>query len=112
MTFDVTANFTGGATDADDAARNFLVVAELPVGVIPLDVAPPAGWSCQVEQNPVNKVTCVGDLTTGSNTASFTVHVYVTAQGETITATAHADPDDRIVETDPNNNISSASTGV
>jgi len=112
MTFQVSAAFGSGATDAADAPRSFVVVAELPVGVIPLNVAPPSGWTCQVEQNPVNKVTCVGDLTTGTTSASFEVHVYVTAQDETITATVHADPDDRIVETDPNNNTNSASTGV
>ena len=112
MTFGVSASFGSGATDAVDAPRGFVVIAELPIGVIPLDVAPPAGWTCQVEQNPVNKVTCIGDLTTGTTSASFTVHVYVTAQGEDITATAHADPAGQIVETDENNNVSSDSTGV
>jgi uncharacterized repeat protein (TIGR01451 family) len=110
MTFGVTATFDGGATDEADAPKNFLVIAELPIGVIPLNVQGPAeGWSCQVEQNPVNKVTCVGSLSTGTATASFTVHVYVTSQGDPITATVHADPDDRIVETDPDNNIKQSS---
>ncbi|MQA25650.1 MAG: DUF11 domain-containing protein [Micromonosporaceae bacterium] len=98
-------------------ARNFLVVLELPVGVIPLNVNPPAGWTCQIEENPISKVTCVGDLDATPDT--FTVRVYTTAQGETVTATAIADPDNRIVEgteavPDPaeTNNTSKDSKGV
>lgn len=105
MTFSVAATFAAGATDQADAPSNFVLVAELPIGVIPLDVQAPAGWTCQVEQNPVNKVTCVGSLTTGTTSASFTVHVYVTSQGDPITATVSADPDSRIVETAEDNNI-------
>jgi uncharacterized repeat protein (TIGR01451 family) len=105
MTFSVTATFAAGATDQADAPVNFTLIAELPIGVIPLNVQAPAGWTCQVEQNPVNKVTCVGSLTTGTASANFTVHVYVTSQGDPITATIYADQDDQIVETAESNNI-------
>lgn len=103
MTFGVKATYTAGADF--DKPRNFVVVAELPIGVIPLNVsASIAGWTCQVEQNPVNKVTCTGSLTSADE-VTFTVHVYVTSQGDTNTASAHADPDGRVVEIDDNNNI-------
>lgn len=119
INFTVTANYANDADNTKDATgvdapQNFVVVAELPIGVIPLDVEimnPPVDivWSCQIEQNPVNKVTCTGSLAFtsagGSQPQGFHVHVYTTAQGEEIHATVVADPDGRIVETNDNNNI-------
>jgi uncharacterized repeat protein (TIGR01451 family) len=115
MTFKVKAAYAAGAGQFD-APTNFVVVAELPVGVIPLDVEVPANWICQIEQNPVNKVTCTGrlDFTSagGDTEVEFKVRIYTTAQGETIHATVVADPDGRIVETSEGNNTHTASAGV
>jgi uncharacterized repeat protein (TIGR01451 family) len=109
MNFKVKADYT--AASLVDAPQNFVVVAELPVGVIPLDVQVPTtqtGWTCQIEQNPVNKVTCTGriDFTTTDDEKeiTFNVHIYTTAQGEPIHANVVADPDGRIVENNETNN--------
>jgi len=81
------------------AANNFVVVIELPVGVIPLDLnSVPSGWTCQIEENPINKVTCVGSMTAGETTKNFAVKTYVT--GSSITANGTVDPDNRIIEND------------
>jgi len=107
MTFKAKADYTGASNI--DAPQNFVVVAELPVGVIPLDVQAPEFWTCQVEQNPVNKVTCTGriefDSQDGEKEVTFGVHIYTTAQGEPIHASVVADPDGRIVERDEGNNV-------
>ena len=91
------------ATNAGtSAATNVKLVVEMPVGVIPQNLGTiPAGWSCQIEENPINKVTCHGDLAGGA-TASFNVTTYVTAT--TITANAFIDPDNTIVESNEGNN--------
>lgn len=88
------------------AANNFVVVIELPVGVIPLDMnSVPSGWTCQIEENPINKVTCVGSMAAGGSTANFAVKTYVT--GSSITANGTVDPDNRIIE---NNELDNTKT--
>lgn len=100
VSFDAKA--TGNA-----AASDVYVEVELPVGVIPQDMsAVHEGWSCQIEENPINKVTCHGDLDPGE-TASFTVDTYVTATSTT--ANAYIDPADTVVESAEGNNADSAS---
>lgn len=109
MTFKVKADYEN-AHDNVDPPKNFVVIAELPVGVIPLDVQAPEFWTCQIEQNPVNKVTCTGripfDTEDGEKEVTFGVHIYTTAQGpnENLHATVAADPDGRIVEISEDNN--------
>ena len=50
-----------------------------PVGTIPQNMSTvPSGWTCQIEENPINKVTCHGDLTKDS-AVTFKVDTYVTA---------------------------------
>ncbi len=84
------------------AATNVKLVVEMPVGVIPQNLGTiPAGWSCQIEENPINKVTCHGDLAAGA-TVNFDVTTFVTAT--TITANAFIDPDNTIVESNEANN--------
>jgi uncharacterized repeat protein (TIGR01451 family) len=84
------------------AATNVKLVVEMPVGVIPQNLGTiPAGWTCQIEENPINKVTCHGDLAGGA-TVNFNVTTFVTAT--TITANAFIDPDNTIVESNEGNN--------
>lgn len=91
----------------DAGAQGVYAEIELPVGVIPQDLSQVhEGWTCQIEENPINKVTCHGDLDPGE-TASFTVETYVTATSTT--ANAYVDPGNTVVETDESNNADSAS---
>jgi uncharacterized repeat protein (TIGR01451 family) len=88
----------GGAAGATDVYAEI----ELPVGVIPQNMSlVHPGWSCQIEENPINKVTCHGDLDPGEE-AKFKVDTFVTATSTT--ANAYVDPDDTVVETVENNN--------
>lgn len=83
----------------------FVVVMELPIGTIPLNMnTVPDGFSCQVEENPINKVTCVGSLA-GSGSANFAVKTYVT--GDSQTANGIVDPSNGVVESDETNNTRS-----
>jgi uncharacterized repeat protein (TIGR01451 family) len=89
------------------AANNFVVVIELPVGVIPLDLnSVPSGWTCQIEENPINKVTCVGSMAAGETAANFAVKTYVT--GSSTTANGTVDPDNRIIESNELDNTKSS----
>jgi len=82
------------------------VVANLPVGTIPLDVDSPDGWNCQIEENPINRVICTGSMTAGAN-ETFTVTTYVT--GDENNASAEIDPDNVYVEVDETNNFVASS---
>jgi uncharacterized repeat protein (TIGR01451 family) len=84
-----------------DAVTDVVFEVSLPQGVIPLDLTTPAGWSCQVESNPINKVTCHGNLA-GNDTKSFTERVYFT--DDDTHASGIVDPNDTIEETDETNN--------
>lgn len=91
-------------------ARRVLVVANFSSGTIHLNTAgTPSGWNCEVFQNPVNQVRCVGDLV-GASSATFTVHYFKTAD-ETINSFAEIDPDNTIVETEEFANNRADSTG-
>jgi uncharacterized repeat protein (TIGR01451 family) len=87
-----------------DPVNNVKVVFNLGVGAILLDASAPAGWSCQVFENPVNQAVCVG--TADSSAADFTVHYYRTSDNA-VHSTAVVDPDNTIVETNENNNTGS-----
>lgn len=98
--FEVRASGAAGAS-------NVYAEIELPVGVIPQDVSlVHQGWSCQIQENPINKVTCHGDLSPGEH-AKFKVETYVTATSTT--ANGYVDPANTVVETDENNNADSQS---
>ena len=65
VSWTITNTGTGGETEN---ANNVYVVVELPVGTIPQDMATvPNGWSCQIQENPINKVTCHGNLAGGGS---------------------------------------------
>ena len=94
--------FTGQRTGGFMTEAFVTIVAELPVGTIPLDVQAEAGWSCQIEENPINKVTCTGVMTAGAN-PSFTVTTYVT--GDDNNASVTIDPGNAYIEANENNNF-------
>ena len=59
--------FTATNTGDRGGQTNVYLVVEMPVGVIPQNMGTvPHGWTCQIEENPINKVTCHGDLAGGA----------------------------------------------
>ncbi len=103
-TITVTNNKIGpGAT-----AFNVKIVDPLPVGLIPLDISAEDGnFSCQLEENPVNTVTCVGDLESEDH-VTITILAFVTNGSGTIDNEACVDPDEIIDETNELNNCKHA----
>ena len=101
------ADYGGGAI-----AFNTKVVDYLPVGLIPLSVkADQSNMGCQIEENPVNLVTCVGDIEPGQPVV-ITVHVFITADGGPLDNEACVDPDDQIQETNELDNCRVKTTEV
>ena len=101
------ADYGGGAIAFDTK-----VVDYLPVGLIPLSVtASASNMGCQIEENPVNVVTCVGDLEPGQP-VTITIHVFITAEGGSLDNEACVDPDETIQETDELDNCRVKTTGV
>jgi uncharacterized repeat protein (TIGR01451 family) len=98
----------------------------MPVGLIPLAVdttpkngASPNNWACQISENPINVVDCVGDLnpTSGPNAAgdpnvvTITITVFVTAEsGRSLDNEACVDPNNTIVESEEHDNCSTFSS--
>jgi len=86
---------TQGVTDV-------VVRDPLPVGLIPLGVVVEEGdWTCQVFQNPVNLVECVGSLSAAGgdlDEVTIQIHVFITQDGGTLDNEACVDPDDDILE--------------
>lgn len=80
----------------------------LPVGLIPLAVSiepspSPDNWACQISQNPINLVECIGDLNP-NQTVTIKIDVFMTAEsGKSLQNEACVDPDDEIEEFDPGN---------
>ncbi len=77
----------------------------LPVGLIPLavDTGTDNNWACQVLENPINVVDCVGDLPP-TTPVTITITVFMTAEsGRSLDNEACVDPDDLIAEYDPGN---------
>ena len=100
-------------------ANDVLVVDPLPVGLIVLGsvVATPGNFTCTVQENPVNVVTCVGDLNGAGDPNNFdevtiTIPVFITASSGTLDNQACVDPDDTIVESNEDNNCSTNVTPV
>ena len=96
--------FTATRTGGFMTNATVTVVANLPVGTIPLDVDAETGWNCQIEENPINKVTCTGSMTAGA-TANFTVTTYVTGGSGQDNASSTIDPDNVYIEVDETNNF-------
>ncbi len=101
------ADYGGGAIAFDTKVVDFL-----PVGLIPLSVVSSASnMGCQIEENPVNLVTCVGDLEPGQP-VTITVHVFITAEGGSLDNEACVDPDETIQETNELDNCRVKTTDV
>jgi uncharacterized repeat protein (TIGR01451 family) len=99
------ADYGGGAI-----AFNTKVVDALPVGLIPLSVvADPSNMICQIQENPVNLVTCIGDVEPGKD-VTITVHVFITADGGKLDNEACVDPDHQVQETNELDNCKTKTT--
>jgi uncharacterized repeat protein (TIGR01451 family) len=102
------------------AAHGVLVTDPLPVGLIPLGsvTAEPGNFACQVLENPVNVVSCTGDLNgagdpNGFDKVTITIPVFITAEdGTTLDNQACVDPNNTIVESDESDNCSTNVTPV
>ena len=91
------------------------IVDPLPTGLIPLNVeADPGNFQCQILENPVNTVTCTGDLATGQS-VTVTISAFVTLESGTLDNEAcvntHFTPT-TVDETDLTDNCNHAITGV
>jgi uncharacterized repeat protein (TIGR01451 family) len=77
----------------------------LPVGLIPLaaeiDPGQENNWACQISQNPINVVDCVGDLAPDQS-VTIRIAVFMTAEtGKSLDNEACVDPRDLIEEFGP-----------
>ncbi len=118
-TYDITVT-----NDGTDPALGVQVHDPLPVGMIPLaaytDSPDQNNFACQVQQNPVNVVDCLGDLdgtvdhlATLTNTVVIHVQVFITAtDGTKLDNEACVDPSNKILESNELDNCSTASTVV
>jgi uncharacterized repeat protein (TIGR01451 family) len=89
-----------------------LVVDNLPVGLIPLSVDADVSYmACETEENPVNVVSCVGDLEP-DQTVVITVHVFITAESGSMDNEACIDPNHAIDETNELDNCKTKTTEV
>lgn len=96
-----TVNKNGSGT-----ARDVVVEANFSPGGFVVNVGTvPAGWSCRASENDINKVTCIGDVT--SSGLEFSV-LYHRSASESLQSYADIDPTASgyglIVESDENNN--------
>lgn len=86
----------------------------LPVGLIPLavDTGQNNNWQCQVAENPINVVDCVGDLDPGADKkVTITITVFMTAEGgRSLDNEACIDPLDKIEEFNPPGETDNCST--
>jgi uncharacterized repeat protein (TIGR01451 family) len=93
-------------------AFDAVVVDYLPVGLIPLSVSTNvSNMACQTQENPVNLVTCVGDIEPDQE-VEITVHVFITAESGTLDNEACIDPDHLIDETSELDNCKTKTTQV
>ncbi len=93
-------------------AFNAVVVDYLPIGLIPLSVSTnSSNMACETAENPVNVVTCTGDLVP-DEPVEITVHVFITADGGTLDNEACIDPGHLIDETNELDNCKTKTTEV
>jgi uncharacterized repeat protein (TIGR01451 family) len=103
----------GTVTAADCVAPNVAIHDPLPVGLIVLNVtSSDPQFACQVQQNPVNVVDCLGTLDSTKNSVTITIHVFMTLASGSYTNVACVDPNNTIVESDETNNCSTKTTVV
>lgn len=100
---------------AGEVARNVIVRDPLPVGMIPLNVLTPGTsntFQCEVKENPVNLVECVGDLAP-NDPQKIEIEVFITAEsGKTLDNVGTIDPVGSVIESAENDNSSAATTVV
>ncbi|MBA4180760.1 MAG: hypothetical protein C0506_09250 [Anaerolinea sp.] len=93
-------------------AVDAVVVDTLPVGLIPLGITTSAAnFLCSVAENPVNLVTCVGDLEPDQE-VTITIEVFITQESGTMYNQACIDPDHLIDETSELDNCDVKTTNV
>ena len=93
-------------------AVDAVVVDYLPVGLIPLSVSTNvSNMACETEENPVNLVTCVGDIES-EQVVEITVHVFITAEDGPLDNEACIDPGHEIDETSELDNCKTKTTVV
>ena len=95
-----------------DPAYGVVMVDPLPVGLIPLAVDAGSGnnWACEISQNPINLVHCIGDLPT-EEPVEISITVFITAEnGRPLDNVACVDPDNTIVEQNEFDNCSEFGT--
>lgn len=101
---------SGGGTGA--TAFGVRMHDPLPVGLIPLavDAGDDNNWACQILENPINVVDCLGDLNP-DQTVTITITVFVTAEdNRSLDNQACVDPDDVIEEFVPPGETDNCST--
>jgi len=97
---------TGVTTGA--LAQNVKIVDPLPTGLIPLNAeADPGNFHCDLEENPVNKYTCIGDLNPGDQ-VKITITAFVTLESGELDNEACVDPDNTIAESNEIDNCKTA----
>ena len=98
-------------TNEGDAVNDVVVIDALPVGLIPLSITAGGNFICDLTENPVNGVRCVGDLAAGAE-VEIMIHVFITQDGGTIDNEACVDPDNEVIESDEGDNCDTKSTPV
>src|SRR5262249_40053050 len=96
-------NAPGGNPADGQLATGVKMHDPLPVGLIPLAIDTGSGnnWACQVLQNPINVVDCVGDLNPEQE-VTIKIDVFMTAEGgRSLDNEACVDPNDVFKEFPP-----------
>lgn len=105
-------------TNLGDAVDDVVVVDALPIGLIPLSTeATPSNFICNLTENPVNSVTCIGDMgaagaADGTDVVTITIHVFVTADGGVLDNEACVDPANAVIESLEGDNCDTKTTEV
>lgn len=105
-------NHSPSGGSSGQTAFNVEVHDPLPVGVIPLAVDTGSGnnFTCQVAENPINVVDCVGDLDPDAP-VTITITVFMTAESSrSLDNEACIDPNDLIAEFAPPGETDNCST--
>ena len=111
---DYTIKVKNNKTGPGQVATGVVMIDPLPVGLIPLatDLGTGNNWACSIDQNPINQVTCIGDLGPDEE-VTIKITVFITAEnGRTLDNVACVDPNNTIVESNELDNCSDAGTFV
>jgi uncharacterized repeat protein (TIGR01451 family) len=94
-----------------EAVTNVKVIDTLPVGLIPLTWSAEGNFTCQLFENPVNTLECVGDLAPDQQ-VKISIHVFITQDGGAMDNEACIDPDDVFTESTEADNCDTKTTVV